>query len=90
VGLEEFRLLFGNITSVIKGVYIFLGGDRRYIKVFELLAHLGIGARSAVLSRGLYCHNLLLLEGPSCLSATAFHKVFVEFPLGCCEILREE
>jgi len=42
--------------------------------------HLGIGACLAVLLRGLYYRNLLLLEGPSCLSATAFHKVFVEFP----------
>ena len=41
--------------------------------------HLGVGARLAVLPRGLYCHNLSLLEGPSYLSATAFYKVFVEF-----------
>jgi len=42
--------------------------------------HLGVGACLAVLLRGLYYCNLLLLEGPSCLSATAVHKVFMEFP----------
>jgi len=57
-------------------------GNRKYTRVFELLAHLGVGAHSAVLPKGLYCRNLLLLEGPSCLSATAFHKVFVEFLFG--------
>jgi len=41
--------------------------------------HLGIRACLAVLPRGLYYYNLLLLEGPSCLSATAFYKVFIEF-----------
>jgi len=67
--------------SVIEGVCIFLSGNRRYMRVFELLAHLGVGARSAVLPRGLYCCNLSLLEGPFCLSATAFHRVSVEFLL---------
>jgi len=42
--------------------------------------HLGIGAYLAVLPRDLYYCNLLLLKGPSCLKATAFHKVSVEFP----------
>ena len=42
--------------------------------------YLGIRAYSAILPRGLYYHNLLLLEGPSCLYATAFHKISVEFP----------
>ena len=42
--------------------------------------HLGIRARSAVLPRGLYCRNLLLLEGPFYLYAIAFYKVSVEFP----------
>ena len=75
-------MLFSNITAVIKGVYIFLSvaSNRRYAKVFKLLAHLGIRARSAVLPRGLYYYNLLLLEGPFCLSATAFYRVSMEFP----------
>jgi len=75
-------LLSGSVATIIEGVCVFLRvvGDYRYIRVFELLAHLGVGARSAILPRGLYCRNLSLLEGPSCLSATAFHKVFVEFP----------
>ena len=41
--------------------------------------HLGIRAYLAILPRGLYYRNLLLLEGPSYLSAMAFYKVFVEF-----------
>jgi len=75
-------LLSSSVITVIEGVCVFLRviGNRRYAKVFELLAHLGIRARLAVLPRGLYCRNLLLSEGPSYLSATAFHKVFMEFP----------
>jgi hypothetical protein len=65
--------------SVIEGVYIFLSGNRRYARVFKLLVYLGIRARSAILPRGLFYYNLLLLGRPSCLSATAFYKVFVEF-----------
>jgi hypothetical protein len=73
-------LLSSSITSIIEGVYIFLSGNRRYIRVFKLLVYLGIRAHSAVLPRGLFCRNLSLLGGPSCLSTTAFHKVSVEFP----------
>ena len=84
MGLEGFWLLFSSIITVIEGVCVFLSvaSDRRYVRVFELLVHLGVGARSAVLPRGLYCRNLSLLEGPSCLNATAVHKVFIEFPFG--------
>jgi len=67
-------------VSVIEGVYVFLSGKCRYARVFKLLVHLGIRAYLAVLPRGLYYCNLLLLEGPSYLNATAFYKVFVEFP----------
>ena len=65
-----------------EGVCVFLSvaSNRRYTRVFKLLVHLGIRARSAILPRGLYCRNLLLLEGPSYLYATAFYKVSVEFP----------
>jgi hypothetical protein len=73
-------LLSSSITSIIEGVCVFLSGNRRYIRVFELLVHLGVRARLAVLPRGLYYRNLSLLEGPSYLCATAFYKVFVEFP----------
>jgi len=66
--------------SVIEGVCVFLSCNYRYIRVFKLLVHLGIRARSAILPRGLYCCNLSLLKGPSCLNTTAFHKVFIEFP----------
>ena len=84
MGLEGFQLLSSSVVTVIEGVCVFLSvaSNYRYARVFELLVHLGIRARSAVLPRGLYCRNLLLLEGPSCLSATAFHKVFVEFLFG--------
>jgi len=73
-------LLSGSVATIIEGVCVFLSGNYRCARVFELLEHLGIGARSAVLPKGLYCRNLLLLEGPSCLYATAFHKVSIEFP----------
>ena len=73
-------MLFGSITTVIEGVCVFLSGNYRYARVFKLLVHLGIRAYLAILPRGLYCYNLLLLKGPSCLSVTAFHKVFMEFP----------
>jgi len=79
VGPEGFWLLFSSVTAVIEGVYVFLSvaGNRRYARVFELLVHLGIRAYLAVLPRGLYCRNLLLLEGPSYLKATAFYRVSV-------------
>ena len=79
--LEGFWLLSSSIITVVEGVYIFLSvtSNRRYARVFKLLVYLGIRARLAILPRGLYYCNLLLLKGPFCLSATAFHKVFVEF-----------
>jgi hypothetical protein len=42
--------------------------------------HLGIRARLAILPKGLYYRNLLLLEGSLYLYATAFYKVSIEFP----------
>jgi hypothetical protein len=77
-------LLSSSVIAIVEGVCVFLSvaGNRRYAKVFKLLVYLGVGARSAVLPRGLYCRNLLLLEGPSYLYATAFYKVSVEFLLG--------
>jgi len=80
VGPEGFRLLSGSVTTVVEGVYVFLSGNCRCARVFELLEYLGIKARSAVLPRGLYYRNLSLLEGPFCLYITAFYKVSVEFP----------
>ena len=78
MGLEGFRLLSSSIIAVVEDVCVFLSGNRRYARVFKLLVHLGIRARSAVLPRGLYSRNLSLLEGPSCLYATAFYKISVE------------
>jgi len=83
-------LFSGNIVSVIESICVFLSSNHKCVRVFKLLAHLGIGAYLAVLLRGLYYYNLLLLEGPSYLSATAFYKVFIEFLLGYYKILREE
>ena len=81
MGPEGFQLLVSSIATVIEGIYIFLSvaSNYRYARVFELLVYLGVRAYSAVLPRGLYYCNLLLLEGPSCLSVTAFYKVFIEF-----------
>ena len=92
MGLEGFRLLSSSVATVIEGVYIFLSvaSNCRCIRVFELLVYLGVGAYSAILPRGLYCCNLLLLEGPSCLSATAVHKVFIEFPFRSSRDFKEE
>ena len=90
MGLEGFWLLSSSIIAVVEGVYVFLSGNRRCARVFKLLVHLGIRARLAILPRGLYCCNLLLLEGPFYLYATAFYKVSVEFPLGCREIFKVE
>ena len=73
---------------MVEGICVFLSGNRRYIRVFELLVYLGIRAYLAVLPRGLYYRNLSLLEGPSYLCATAFYKVSVEFPLGRREIFK--
>ena len=90
MGPEGFRLLSSSVMAVVEGVCVFLSGNHRYARVFKLLVHLGVGAYLAVLPRGLYYRNLLLLEGPSCLYATAFYKVSVEFPLGRCEIFKVE
>ena len=88
MGLEGFRLLSSSITAVVEGVNVFLNSNRGYIRVFKLLVYLGIKAYLAVLPRGLYYRNLLLLEGPFYLYATAFHKVSVEFLLGYREIFK--
>ena len=79
-----------SIITIIKGIYIFLSvaSNYRYARVFKLLVYLGIRAYLAVLPRGLYYYNLLLLKGPSCLYATAFYKVSVEFLLGYREIFK--
>ena len=81
-------MLSSSVIAVVEGVCVFLSGDYECTRVFKLLVYLGIRAYSAVLPRGLYCRNLLLSEGPSCLCATAFHKVSVEFPLGYCKIFK--
>ena len=81
-------MLSSSVAAIVEGIYVFLNGNYRYIRVFKLLVHLGIRARSAILPRGLYYYNLLLLEGPSYLYATAFYKVSVEFPLGYREIFK--
>ena len=81
MGLEGFRLFSSSVATVIEGVCVFLSvaGNRRCTRVFKLLVYLGIRAYSAVLPRGLYYRNLLLLEGPFCLYVTAFYKVSIEF-----------
>jgi hypothetical protein len=76
--LKGFWLLSSSVIAVIEGVYVFLSGNYRYTRVFKLLAHLGIRACLAILLRGLYYRNLLLLEGPFYLSVIAFYKVSIE------------
>ena len=67
--------------TIIKGINVFLNiaGGYRYIRVFKLMVYLGARACLVVLFRYLYIYNLLLLEGPSCLVATAFYKISVGF-----------
>ena len=72
-------MLFSSVIIVIKGIYIFFNGNRKCIRVFKLLKHLGIRAYLAILPKGLYYRNLLLLKGPSCLGTTAFYKVPIGF-----------
>jgi hypothetical protein len=72
-------LLSSSVVSVTEGICVLLSGNCRYIRVFKLLVHLGIRACLAILPRGLFCRNLLLLGGPFYLSATAFYKVSIEF-----------
>ena len=76
-----FWLFSSGVATIIEGVNVFLNiaGSHRCIKVFKLMVYLGTRARSVVLFRYLYIYNLLLLEGPSCLIATAFYKVSVRF-----------
>ena len=79
----DFLGLSGGVATVVEGVDVFLnvvGDCSRRARVFELLAHLGAGARTAVLLRALCAHNLLLLKRPSCLRAAAVYKVFIKFP----------
>jgi hypothetical protein len=73
-------LLFSSVISIIEGVYVFLSSNYRYIRVSKLLVYLGIRACLAILPRGVYYRNLLLLEGPFYLYITAFYRVFIEFP----------
>jgi len=72
-------LLFSGVITITKGICVFFSSNYRYIKVFKLLAYLGIRAYLAVLPKGLYYRNLLLLKGPFCLSAIAFYKVSIKF-----------
>ena len=73
------QIRYGAVIAVVEGVYVFLSSNYKYIRVFKLLVYLGIRAYLAILPRGLYYYNLLLLEGPSYLYVTAFYKVSVEF-----------
>ena len=75
-------MLFSGIITIIKGINVFLNiiSDYRCVKVFKLLVYLGTGAYITILLKALYAHNLLLLEGPSCLGAAAVHRVSIEFP----------
>ena len=78
--------------TIIEGVNIFLNiaGSYRYIRVFKLIVYLGTGAHLVILFRHLYIRNLLLLEGPSYLIATAFYEVSIGFLFRLLRNLREE
>jgi len=87
-----FQLFFSSIVTIIEGINIFLNnaGSHKCIKVFKLMVHLGAKAHSVILFGHLYIRNLLLLEGPSCLVATALYKVSIGFLFRLSRNLREE
>jgi len=75
-----FQLLSKGVVTVIKGVCDFdVAGSYWYVRIFELLLHLGAGACMAVLLKCLYDFNFLPSKRPSCLGATAVHKVSIGF-----------
>ena len=78
--------------TVVEGINVFLdvAGGYRCMRVFKLMVYLGARACLVVLFRHLYIYNLLLSEGPSCLIATAFHKVSIGFLFRLLRNLREE
>ena len=78
--------------TIVEGIDVFLdiAGGHRYTRVFEFMVYLGARAHLVVLFGHLYVYNLLLLEGPSCLIATAFYKVSVGFPFRSSRNLREK
>ena len=87
-----FWLFSSSIVTIIEGINVFLdiASGHRCTRVFKLAVYLGTKAHSVILFRHLYIYNLLLLEGPSCLITTAFHKVFIGFPFRSSQNLREE
>ena len=78
--------------TIIEGVDAFFNitGGYRCIRVFKLMVHLSAKACLVILFGYLYIYNLLLLEGPSCLVATAFHEVSIGFLFRLSRNLREE
>ena len=90
MGLEGFWLFSGGVTSVIEGVCVFFSGDYRCARVFKLLVHLGVRARSAVLPRvcivviSYYQRDLLALMRRLSM------RYSWSFCLGYREILRED
>ena len=77
MGPKEFWLFFNSVMTIIEGVYVFFSSNCRCVRVFKLLVYLGIRAYLAVLPKNLYCYNLLLLEGPSCLYTTVFYRISI-------------
>ena len=76
--------------TIIKSINVFLdiASSRGCTKVFKLPLYLDAKAHSVILFGRLYSWNLSLSEGLPCLSAMAFHKVPVGFPLGCHKICK--
>ena len=73
-------LLSKGVATIIEGVCDFdIAGSCGYVRVFELLSHLGAGACTAILLRYLYGCNFLLLEGLSRFGAMAVYEVSIGF-----------
>ena len=74
-------MLFNNVITIIEGIYIIFNitNNYKYVKVFKLLIYLSVKVYIAVLPKGLYIYNLLLLKGPFRFKVIVFYKVFIEF-----------
>jgi len=81
MGLKGFRLFSSSVTAIIENIYIFfnIADNHRYIKTFKPLVYLSVRAYLAVLFKGLYYYNLLLLKKPFYFKAMAFYKVSIKF-----------
>jgi len=73
--------VFSSVAVIIKDIYIFFSvvNNCKCIRVFKLFIYLNIKAYIAILPKGLYIYNLLLLKVLFYFITTAFYKIFIKF-----------